>query len=247
MLAQSNRTCVHCALCIVSKLLGCTFVVQSSTPPLFAQMVRHGRKKRAAASTLDASPTPPDSDTSPPPSSRQITLLSAWPGWGMLRAVVDQCAKRRGRWRRRFADEMMLRALRNDLISAKIADFLRLSKSKLAAFEYFLAGATIQTMTKIEGNKDERVAKATDWVPQIGPDTFILYGCSEEQGCGIYPLHANHWYRMSNIRGADGCYEKDGFWVCAHCTRRYRSKHTAHKRLFFTRRLNHGWVGEKFT
>ena len=83
------------------------------------------------------------------------------------------------------------------------------------------------------GIKDERVAKATDWVPNVGPDTFILYGCSEEQGCGIYPLHANHWYRMSNIRGADGCYEKDGFWVCAHCTRRYRSKHTAHKRLFF--------------
>ena len=223
------------ALCIVSELLGCTFVVQSSTPPLFAQMVRHGRKKRAAASTLDASPTPPDSDTSPPPSSRQITLLSAWPGWGMLRAVVDQCAKRRGRWRRRFADEMMLRALRNDLISAKIADFLRLSKSKALMhnrFEYFLAGATIQTMTKIEGNKDERVAIATDWVPQIGPGTFIFDGCSEEQGCGIYPLHANHWYRMSNIRGADGCYEKNGFRVCAHCTRRHRIKRTGHKRLF---------------
>ena len=129
MLAQSNPTCGHCALCIVSELLGCTFVVQSSTPPLFAQMVRHGRKKRLAGKNKKEEPlTPPGNDMSPSPSSPSpITLPS---GWGMFRALVEHCSKRRGIWRRRLADNVMLRAIRNDIISSRIADFLPPQKSE---------------------------------------------------------------------------------------------------------------------
>ena len=67
----------------------------------------------------------------------------------------------------------------------------------------------------MEAVKNDRVAKATDWIPEIGPDTFFAYGCSGGVGCGIHPLRASQWYRMSNATTANGCFF-NGFWVCAH-------------------------------
>ena len=84
----------------------------------------------------------------------------------------------------------------------------------------------------MEKVKNDRIAKATDWIPEIGPDTFFAYGCSGGGGCGIHPLRASQWYRMSNATTANGCFSK-GFWVCAHCTTRYTGKNNGHKRLLF--------------
>ena len=70
-----------------------------------------------------------------------------------------------------------------------------------------------------EAVKNARTDKGTERVPELGPDTFIAYGCSAADGCGIHSLRANHWYRLFIAPGANGCYS-NGFWACAHCTKR---------------------------
>ena len=78
------------------------------------------------------------------------------------------------------------------------------------------------------GVKNERIAKDTDWVSEIGPGTCIAYGCSKR---GAYPLRANHCYRLSSSPGADGCVS-DNIKACGKCAVRREDSETLHTRLF---------------
>ena len=95
----------------------------------------------------------------------------------------------------------------------------------------------------MEAVKNARTAKATERVPELGPETFFAYGCSEADGCGIHPLHANHWYRLSSASGANACYS-NGSWACAHCSKRHISNTLGTNAFFFTRRRNEIRIGK---
>ena len=70
---------------------------------------------------------------------------------------------------------------------------------------------------------DAKLAKATDWVTEIAPFCWLLFGCSEEiKGCGMYPTKSGNFYRMSNLDNERGS-EEGGFWACGYgpCMKRW--------------------------
>ena len=44
----------------------------------------------------------------------------------------------------------------------------------------------------VAGMENEMVNKATDWVTELNPCAYTMYGCTK---CEVYPMKANGWYR----------------------------------------------------
>ena len=79
--------------------------------------------------------------------------------------------------------------------------------------------------------RDTRVAKATDWLAEIDPDAFCIFGCGNPD-CQVHLLKNSNWYRFSNRKSAGGSAGKDGFWVCGVCMVRFNQAIANPKRLF---------------
>ena len=45
--------------------------------------------------------------------------------------------------------------------------------------------------------EDERIARATDWISEVAPDTFAMYSCDK---CKSHPLKNRYWYRFDNSK-----------------------------------------------
>jgi hypothetical protein len=70
-----------------------------------------------------------------------------------------------------------------------------------------------------KARKDVDFSKALDWVTQLSPETWLMYGCSK---CVTYPLKSSNWFRAARGKAMD----KDGMttdsnklgsWFCAKC------------------------------
>ena len=83
----------------------------------------------------------------------------------------------------------------------------------------------------MEAMRDERTAKATDWVTNLGYGSFLLYGCPPGKGCGTYPLKSDKWWRMSGAVNASGTVT-NGYWSCANCLLRWSWKECGNYRVF---------------
>ena len=73
----------------------------------------------------------------------------------------------------------------------------------------------------LQNMKSARFEKSSDWVVQISPFSFQLFGCAREAGgCGTYPLKNGNFYRFSNLDSALGS-QQSGFWACGPCLKRW--------------------------
>jgi len=55
-----------------------------------------------------------------------------------------------------------------------------------------VGGAKAKKQPAEKGTVEAR--KATDWIPRLGPDVFLLYGCSK---CGVCPFRSMDFYRTA--------------------------------------------------